>query len=342
MRLFAAALLLLTSACKTTQSVDGPIGPECPYNDAPTPGGNGRLSFGWYEGAIGCLFGCPGLVPPMATGSQAPIAIYGDSGDTLPPVAVSSGSPGIADFELPGDSSYTITATAHAAGSAELVIDDGTTGENVDHVSVPVADVVDLAVSFPEYVEAVTVIVGGEVRIGIEPIGEDGCGLVGIGAVDYALSGGATEDQATIWSALTDWLEAAFDWALFGGTDEYVDVDAVALGAGSVRAFTAGGVEIEIPIAIVDESAVATVSVYEGQGTVGTALAVSATPETAGGDFVHGASCAWSIDPGTGPIAITDQLGTQVTLEAAGPGSATVTCTIGGASGSGEVTFAAE
>jgi hypothetical protein len=322
-------MLVLVAAALPTWGCRG----GCVPIDDDFMGELGRAEFAWDEGILGCLFGCD-AGEPMATRSVATIIVQND--EELPPFDVSSDDPSAITFTHDGPGDASIRAESHVAGHAKLVLTNASTGEVIDRFRIDVRDVDRIRASDEDlYRDTFTIMVGGERTIYLDLRDADRNELVGVGGVDYTLTGGLAEEHFTLVDAFADLLVSI----LVGTTQDYVTVEALALGSGALVVSAPSGASLSIPARIVDESAVTAVTLEgEATGPVGETINLDARA-LAGDERVHDPLCAWSIEPAEGPVAIDGEYRDSISLEATSPGSATVTCSVGTASDSRTVRF---
>ena len=329
MHVFACLLLLLAS-CKTVQTGPGSSGPDCRGSSEPTPGEMGIASFYWDQGIIGCLFGC-GAEEPIAAGASGALQVEGWS--AIGPFGVESETPEIATFEHEADLSYVIVR-ALAPGTAILVLTDPASGDPIERVRLDVEAVTTLLPGSATWQSRILLMEGGGMTIWIHELDEAGCPLVGIGAVEYDLEGGISKEEVTLVSAFADWIVSF----LLGSIDEYVAVEADAIGEGTLTANAVGGASLELPFAVVDASAVATVTLQAAEAVaVGNDVAVSAVANDANGERVHSPACDWRFEPADAPVEGIAAGRESWSFRATEPTTITVSCTLGAATGSVEI-----
>lgn len=301
------------------------------FDEGASFGERGRAQFAWDQGLLGCLFGCD-ADEPMAAHSVAMIEVLNH--EELPPYVVSSSSPSVLEFFDEDPEGSGVRCESHEAGSAHLVLSDATTGEEIDRFEIAVHDVARIEVAEEElFREELTIMVGGERGIGLDLRDDRGRELVGIGGVSYGFSGGIDEESASLADAYADFIASLF----VGTTDEGVTIEALALGAGAVTASARSGATLEIPVRIVDESVVTRVEVEaRGELEAGSAIIFDCLA-FAGAEPVYAPVSTCSLEPADGAIAIDWESRGTVQLAATGPGSATLTCRVGGATASAEV-----
>ena len=71
----------------------------------------------------------------------------------------------------------------------------------------------------------------------------------------------------------------------------------------------------------------------------GQSESLSARAFASDGEEIHSPSCTWTLDAGDGPVTLLAENRSSISVESDAEGSATVTCTIGEASGSGTITY---
>jgi hypothetical protein len=323
MRIRLAALFALAGACHSPSTI---------Y----TEGEQGRAQFGWNAG-VGCAIaqgfassgyhvtaeGCDASAP-MATRAIADLQVVNAS--SLPAFQAATSDGSIVEAAASGSA---IRLTSRRAGRVELTLTDGS-GATIDRLAITISDVAAIALADPSSVRSRYLIeVGGSDNINLALKDAAGKSLVGVGAVDYALTGGLGAQQVTLGGALAD----AVVGSLFG-TSEHASVDAVAAGAGALSVTAPSGAALDLPAEVVDASAVAMVTVSERAPLqAGSAVIFDAVAAAGDGEHVHSASCNWSVTPAGGPIAIDWQLRDTVQLKASAAASATLACVVGGASG---------
>ncbi len=306
--------------------------PSCSIGEGVSMGELGVAEFAWDEGMLGCLFGCD-AEEPMAARAVANLIIVND--EDLPTFVVSSSNPEVLEFiqDEPGDS-Y-IRAESHAAGKAKIVLST-VMGDVVDRFEIRVRDVDTIRLSNRElYSERFTLMVGGSRTVNIDLEDTRGNELKGIGGVDYTLYGGITEEQVTLIDAFTDFIVSI----LVGTVQEYVTVEALAPGLGTISVDAPSGAGLDIPARVVEPADVTRIDLaLEEEARVGDSATVDARAY-AGSERVYSPGCAWEMDPAEGPVTIDSSGRSSITLESATPASATVTCTVGDQSDSLTVTF---
>jgi hypothetical protein len=313
------------AGCKTTQS-EPPPGSNCPSSFEDTFGERSVAQVAWDRGILGCLFGC-GAEEPIAAGSRAALQVL--DWDTIGEFTVESESPEVATFEHDTGSSYVIV-DAVGPGTAVLVLRDAATGDVVDRVGIGVVAIVGIETT-TEWQNRLLLFEGGSMRVGIALEDESGCRPVGIGAVEDSFDGPVGEEPVTIVSALADWIVSV----LVGSVDEYVDVTAAGPGNGTLHAVVAGGPSLDLPLGVVDASAVHAIELQAaGDPVVGSAFSVGAVARDADGEVVHAPLCAWSYGPADAPITDVSEARDTFSFTPQAATSLTVTCAIGTASAS--------
>lgn len=319
MRTFFIALSFAASGCFFTQ---------------PSSGELGNVELTYDEGILGCLFGCD-ADEPMAADSNTFLVVVNDdelASEWGPFVASSENADVLETFQdAPGDSS--IRLASHAPGQARVIFEEDASGELIDRFAIDVREIGRIEVSSPEFRESVLVFVGGTITVYLD-LFDGSRRLKGFGGVDYELSGGLSEVEVTIVSALADAIISAF----VGSTTESVRIEALELGAGGIRVTgMRGGASLDIPVEVVDESRVASVTVSDATAEPGTYTSVSAQAFAANMDEIHSPTCEWTVE-GTG-VTVSSMTSSSISLTAETETSAQVSCTIGGATGTGTVTF---
>lgn len=291
----------------------------------------GNAEFAWDEGVLGCLFGCD-AAEPMATRAVAMLVVV--NSDELPEFTVSSTDPEVVEFFDEGGGS--IRAESHVDGDAKVVLTRVDSGDVLDRFRIRVRDVSKIRTSDPDlYSERLLIMEGGQRTVYIDIEDRRDRMLVGVGAVDYTLRGGITEEHVSLVDAFSDFLVSI----LVGTNHEYVTVEALAAGAGSLDVRAPSGASLVIPAEVVDELAITRVELeLENEAVVGESAHVRAL-SWAGEERVYSPECAWSLDPADGPVSVESEGRDSLVLSSGVPASATVTCTVGGASDSLTVRF---
>jgi hypothetical protein len=301
--------------------------------DDATKGELGVAEFAWDEGLFGCLFGCD-AEEPMAVGAVANLVVVND--EELPVFTVESDDASTIQFTLDSPGDNFIEATAHREGTAKVILLDARTDEVIDRLAVDAYDVASIELRVPDlYRQRYTIMVGGEAEIHFILRNSRDQALKGIGAVDYTLQGGITEQEMDLVSAMAEYIVSIFA----GTVSEYVDVTANELGTGSLLVSALTGVTMEIPVAIVDESAATAIElVPRGDLEAPGAMIIDAFV-WAGDEPLHSAACQWSLNPPDGPVQIDWESRDVVQLKADTPGQAQLTCQIGSLSESAPMNF---
>lgn len=298
-----------------------------------TKGELGVAKFAWDEGLFGCLFGCD-AEEPMAVGAVAHLVVVND--EELPLFTVESDDASTIEFtqDSPGDS--VIEATAHREGTAKVILVDANTDDVIDRLAVDAYDVASIELRDSElYRQRYTIMVGGEAEIHFILRNSRGRELKGIGAVEYTLQGGITEQEMDLVSAMADYIVSIFA----GTVSEYVSLTANELGEGTLMVSALTGVTLQIPVVIVDESAATAIEIVpRGELEAPGAMIVDAIV-WAGDEPLHSAACQWSLSPPEGPVQIDWELRDAVQLKADTPGEAELTCQIGSLSESASMIF---
>jgi hypothetical protein len=306
--------------------------PSCSIGEGVSMGEMGTAQFAWDEGMLGCLFGCD-AEEGMAARAVATLMVVND--EDLPMFTVSSSDESVAQFiqDEPGDS-Y-VRVESHSPGSAKIVLST-VTGQVIDRFEIDVRDVGEIRLSDPDlYAERFTLMVGGSRTLYIDLDDARGRELKGIGGVDYTLYGGITEEQVTLVDALADFIVSI----LVGTVREYVTIEAMAPGLGTISVEAPSGASLDIPAQVVVPDDVTSLDlVLEEEAVVGEEAHVEAIAEM-DGERIYSPGCEWTLDPAEGPVTIDSWGRGSVSLEATAPASATVTCTVGELSDSLTVTF---
>ncbi len=298
----------------------------------PTHGDLGRAEFAYDEGLFGCLFGCDAS-EPMAVRANTFLLVTNH--DELPPfVAASSDTSVLEATQDTGIGDSSIRLTSHAAGTAQIELDDGA-GELIDRVSIQVEDIQTIALQSPTIQSRYLVMMGGTSSFTLDLTDAQGRHLKGFGGVDYAYGGGIGETEVGVTSALADAIARFFA----GSTREGASLDALAIGAGSIDVSAPSGATLSIPVEVVDESAVVSVTVEDQTVELGSSASIGAHAFASDGEEIHDPVCEWTSSTTSGDAVVSGQDRNTVTLDASTQSSITVTCTIGGASGSGTVQF---
>jgi hypothetical protein len=255
--------------------------------------------------------------------------------EELSPFTVESDAPEIAEMTQVSEGSSTIRIEAHASGRAKLILRDRDSGEVIDRFTISAQPVESIELATDDvYEQRFTIVPGGESTLYLH-LSNDGDRLVGIGGVDFAFSGGITEEQATLVSAIVDTIVAG----LAGTSDDYISIETLAVGSGSITATAVGGGTLEIPVAIVEPSDVTTIQMStRSEPMLGHSVIIDAR-SLAGDETVHEAPCAWHMAPSDGPIQVEWEGSTSVQVAASAAGTATIRCTVGNSSQSLEITF---
>src|SRR5262249_35850436 len=93
---------------------------------------------------------------------------------------------------------------------------------------------------------------GSELRLNVTVLDRDKKPLVGVGALQYTLTGGLTEAQVSLGGIIADLLLTG----LAGSNVESFTMDAKGLGSGSIHIAAAGGAFLDIPVEVVDSSVI--------------------------------------------------------------------------------------
>ncbi len=304
-----------------------------------TRGELGRAEFAYDKGVFGCMSRCT-ATDPLAARSSA--GLWVTNAGELPAFTVDSTQPEVLTVNRSG--SATVNGEAWAglsvkgltAGEAKVqLLDEGDQSE-IDRLPLRVRDVSRIEPKDPgTYRSRLTVMVGGAVDVRLTLRDGEGALLRGIGAVDYSFSGAVGPLPVSLEAAISKVLTAIFA----GTVQEYVTVTAKTVGAGTLSATSPAGASLEVPMEIVDASAVTRIQVTSGEGTPILDDAYSVNAEAfAGDERVWSPKCAWSLDPADGPVKMSPGRSTA-TLEASSPATVTATCAIGSSAGSMTLSF---
>ena len=313
------ALVLFLSACVGS-------------SDQPSEGELGNAHFAWDDGVFGCLLGCD-AAEPMVAHAVAYLQILNK--DDLPVFTVESSNPDV--FEASSAGSF-IRLDSHGAGEAKVVLVDSS-GEVVDRFEVRVRDIATIEIlGEDDFQPPFHIMTEGEAQISLELKDGKGNRLKGIGGVEYTLSGDLDEERATLVTALADLIVSVFA----GTSTEYVSVEALGVGDGSITATARNGAMLSIPVVIVDDSAIDRIVITGASGDsplLGESTFIDASAFT-GEHQVYSPNCQWSLSPeGGSSIRISATGRDYVSLTADMPGVAAITCTIGDDSASMQVEY---
>jgi hypothetical protein len=294
---------------------------------APSRGELGNAQFSWDEG-LSCAFGCSASAP-VAAGATAGLQVTNYK--ELGMFTVASDDAAVAEFSSTPGSSY-VRVKAQAAGTAKLILSDPS-GEVIDRFAIEVRDVARITVSERIYKQRYLIMQGGQGLVEVSPRSADDTELRGVGAISYVLEGGVETPAFTFAGALADLLSSTFS----GTNTEYLKVTAKELGAARVVASSAFGANLSIPVEVLDGSTVDRIEVApQTDFEAGTTISTSADVWI-GEERLHAAKCNWTIAPAEGPIQLGIVSVNGVAIKSTGPGKAVITCALGGASGSAEV-----
>lgn len=309
-----------------------------------TYGEKGVVAFGYAEGCRLVLLdenGCE-LTDPVLVGGVAVIRAW-SIGDPPAPLTASSTDESVLRIEPSPDpdpapsaasDELRYSATGVAPGVATIELRDGDIV--VDRVSVEVAAAAQLAFTIEEVRKLE--LVGSQASLTAEATDGAGRRLHGRGAIEIT----ASDELARVISYL-DQVDDYFD-----GTDHAV-FRALEAGSAEVTA-TLGELVASETIEIVGTDAIVAV---DGEpdlsAKAGEQRALSFTAKDAEGRTIYGAHCDWTIDapmPTTLELELEDELalrlipGADVGIVSADePGVAAVTCAIGGAAATTQVSF---
>jgi hypothetical protein len=329
----AIAIALSLVGCNTTyEHEESPYqNSKCPASVEPTPGELGVLSFAHDRGDLICLFGC-GAREPLAARSKSRLVVYSASKSEIPPVTVESSDPAVASFDI--TKSGRIAVTSGNPGTARLEIKDAS-GTLIDALPVVVKNVSSI---HTEYDDGMAIMIGGGTSVNVDLKDENDCPMLGLGGVDYALSGGIAQGQVTLAELLLDFVFQQF----ISSADESFTLTADALGAGTIQISAPGGASSTVPVEVVDASGVATVTVHaDGDFTPGDSHEATAQAFTADERRVLSPKCEWALSPATGPLSIKSTTRDSAYVYSDVVAEAELSCTIGATSGSTTIQFAA-
>jgi len=325
----ALALVLPASGCVVkTEDSDSNIGTgKCGMSTEQTPGELGVLKFAYDRGAIGCMFGC-GATEPLGARSKARFAVYSDT--ALPAVSVSSTDEAVAKFDI--TNTGRIAITTGAPGTAKLEIKDAS-GTLIDALPVVVKSVSTIRADKDE---SLAIMTGGAVSVNLTLEDENGCALMGLGGVDYQLSGGISKGEVTILTQIVDWLLQP----VISSMEESFTLNAQTVGAGSVEISAPSGATATLPVEVVDEASVAKVSLDVSDDLEsGEMFTAEASAFTSDERRVYSPKCTWTLSPETGPITIKSSTRDTALIKSDTPAEAELTCTIAGVSGSAPIVY---
>jgi hypothetical protein len=261
---------------------------------------------------------------PLAARATADVMVTTDLG--LRDFTVASADPSIVSVRHLTSDHRTIHFTGGVAGITRLTLADAGTGAPLDAIDVEVADVETVtfdARSGLDYRQIFTLSTGGDSVITVSLADATARPLAGVGALDYASGGGLTGAELR----------------LVGGPSvfyESVQLMALGPGTGTLGATAPSGASAALPVAIVDDSAVASVD-FRGLGTEAYAtsysgIALYAEAFDATGEPIHSPGCGWTVvaNPDTALTGIT-QTREQLILTSANFSTVTATCAIGAA-----------
>ena len=127
---------------------------------------------------------------------------------------------------------------------------------------------------------------------------------------------------------------------LGGVVEESFEPDAKAVGKGNVHVQAPSGAALDIPVAVVHDSAVAEVSLNTmGNLNAGSSYSVNASALDTSGNRILDPDCTWFLTPADGSVQFTSQGQSSAFVTSDSPASATVTCSVGSAEGTIVVSF---
>jgi hypothetical protein len=269
---------------------------------------------------------------PLATRATADITVTTDLG--LRDFTTASADPSIVSVSHLISDHRTIHLTGGVAGITRLTLADAGTGARLDAIDVEVADVGTVtfdARSGLDYHQTFTLSAGGDSVITVSLADATARPLAGVGALDYTSGDGLTEVELR----------------LAGGPSVYyesVELTALNPGTGTLRATAPSGASAALPVAIVDDSAVASID-FRGLGTEAYAtsysgIALYAEAFEVTGEPIHSPGCGWTVvaSPETA-LTESTQMRDQLSLMSANFSTVTATCAIGAAAAAITIEF---
>lgn len=297
----ALAGALLLAGCGTSSSTDGELG---------------VARFAWAEDDVfACLVGCDAEAP-VATGSVATLEVQNAA--ALPPFTVSSDDPMVVAVSVAAD----ILVEGLRAGSARIRLEEQGSGDLIDTLVIDVADVARVE---PDDEFLIAVDGGLDLELWLYDAFDEP--LVGVGALAFAASPSLDMGQLEI----------------HVGCDDIDHTECVRLvgrevGMGLLEIEAVTGATDSVPLELVDETAVTDIDLTSQPITNGVRLRRTAYRN---GARIYGPACSWSLAPPTTNLFLAnaerDQVDVGTTFNLGGTG--TVTCEIGTASESIDVTL---
>jgi hypothetical protein len=307
-------------ACTTEYGGNVPSNQCESVGNDPTPGREGRVEFVWGQGLFTCLFGCTADNPMVSMGT-AKLAVLGTGG--LGPFVIQSADPSVIEVEHV-ESADLLTVFAKSPGDVELQLVSTQSGEVLDALEVKVRDVYE-ALTYHD----LRVYRDSDAVIRLELYDDEGCRMVGTGAINYALAGDLSSENLDLDPENDIELNDSYEQlAVRGGTP-----------ASGGLAVIGPGLQDELPVRILGPDDVAEIDMSdEIRVPAGSTSFVYPYAFDDGGDEILGAHCEWTVSPPDSPIEIQDH-GDSVELNSDTVTQATVTCTIGSASASMQVIY---
>lgn len=303
----------------------------------PSEGELGRVEYSWDEGLLGCLFGCDAEAP-LAVSGHAFVVVH--DADELPPFTVSTDAPEVALFTQDGAGSNAVRAEGVSEGRARVVIRDARSGEVIDRLPIRVRQVDRIEPGRDLPGDELLLVEGTDIALRMRLFAGDR-EMVGVGALGYELAPALGRPAPSADPLDLLGIGDAIAALLAGTSHEQVELEARGAGAGRIRAFAEGGAELELPFEVVAAEAVTRVSISVTEpGSIEDDLPATLAARAFVGDReVTEPPCSWSIASVEGPLTLSGSTGPTASVNAGGPGSAEVTCRIGGASASTRVRF---
>jgi hypothetical protein len=313
-----AALCVGSSACVTEYGGNVPSNDCKSVSNDPTPGLMGQAEFVWEQGIFSCLFGCT-ADNPLIVGGRASLAVL-DSGG-LEAFTAQSSDPGILEVEPSG---AFLSVEGVAAGEAEVQLVSTDTGEVIDALLVRVREPYEVLTY-----DDLKVYYESEAVLTPEIYDDEGCRMVGTGALQYALGGGLGSEHLDLQATTEQELNSSF---------EQVFVTSGTTGSGSL-VVSAPGFEDQLPLAVVGPDSVGSIDM-DDEHIVGVGTLTFFYPQIsdAAGDAILGVECDWTLDPENSPIQVEPEPG-SISVTSDVVAEATLTCTVGSTSASIHLVF---
>ncbi|MCA9660900.1 MAG: hypothetical protein KC486_21335, partial [Myxococcales bacterium] len=283
---------------------------------------------------LGCIFGC-NADEPMVAGGRAYLMVVND--EEIPDFTVESDDPDVMSAMRADEESSTVILESSAAGTAKVVFRDKASGDVFDRFKIYVHDVDRIELNQDDlFDQSFTLMVGGESTIYFDLRDTKDHYLQGIGGVSYSLSGQITADEL----GLIDAIAEAIVNVLAGSNNESVAIEALGVGSGEIVALAPSGATLAVPVTVVGPEAITRVEVFgeDDPPRIGELYGLNADA-FAGAEEVRSPECEWTVAPADGGVTVRSASRSTISVESEVAASATVTCTIGGVSGSYEVRF---